>query len=82
MKTTTQVRKWGNSLAIRIPSRLAAELGLANESQIEIVSDGMKATIKRDYGHASSLDELVSRITPSNVHQEKDWGGPVGNEIW
>ena len=46
MKSTTQVKKWGNSLAIRIPSRVARELGLTCDSQIEITSDGRTATIK------------------------------------
>ena len=26
--------------------------------------------------------ELVSRITPENLHSETDWGQPVGKEQW
>jgi antitoxin MazE len=29
-----------------------------------------------------SLDELVRRITPKNRHDEADWGGPFGGEVW
>jgi antitoxin MazE len=29
-----------------------------------------------------SLDELVRRITPKNRHDESDWGGPLGDEVW
>jgi antitoxin MazE len=29
-----------------------------------------------------SLDELVRRITPKNRHDEIDWRGPVGDEVW
>jgi antitoxin MazE len=29
-----------------------------------------------------SLDELVCRITPRNRHDESDWGGPLGDEVW
>lgn len=29
-----------------------------------------------------SLDELVSRITPENLHAETDCGEPVGKEVW
>lgn len=82
MKTTTQVKMWGNSLAIRIPSRVARDLGLTSDSQIEITSDGSTATIKREENPRISLEELVKGITPENIHSEVDWGKPVGNEIW
>jgi hypothetical protein len=29
-----------------------------------------------------TLDDLVSRITPENVHGETDWGPPAGREAW
>lgn len=32
-----QVAKWGNSLAVRLPAKLVAELGLAEGDEIEIV---------------------------------------------
>jgi antitoxin MazE len=82
MKTTTQVKMWGNSLAIRIPSRVARDLGLTSDSQIEITSDGTTAIIKREENSRLSLEELVKGITPENIHGEVDWGEPAGNEIW
>lgn len=82
MKTTAQVKKWGNSLAIRIPSRVARDLGLSNDSQVEITSDGTIATIKREVGSDLSLDALVKGITADNIHEELGWGTPVGKEVW
>jgi len=82
MKTTTQVKKWGNSLAIRIPSRVARDLGLSNDSHVEITSDGNIATIKREADPGLSLDALVKGITSANVHGEVDWGTLAGKEIW
>jgi len=32
-----QIAKWGNSLAVRLPAKLVAELGLAEGDEIEIV---------------------------------------------
>jgi antitoxin MazE len=29
-----------------------------------------------------SLDALVGRITPGNRHDESDWGGRRGHELW
>lgn len=82
MKTTTQVKKWGNSLAIRVPRRVAADLGLSEDSLVEITTDGSTATVKAEANHPFSLEDLVKGITPDNVHSEVDWGAPIGKEIW
>ena len=29
-----------------------------------------------------SLEEMLARITPENLHAEIDWGAPVGREVW
>ena len=76
-----EVQKWGNSMAFRIPSAYAKDLGLKLKTKLEIkISDGqLVATpiVKRKY----NLKDLVSRVTPENTHGECDWGGPVGMEI-
>ena len=82
MKTTVQVKKWGNSLAIRIPSRVARDLGLQDNSHVQITTNGDTATIKREMDAPISLENLVGRITPENMHGEMDWGAPVGKEVW
>ena len=40
---TTQVGKWGNSLAVRIPGAFAKELDLAEGAEVEVthVKDGL-----------------------------------------
>ena len=78
---TTQVGKWGNSLAVRIPGAFAKELELNEGAEIEItrVGDGILLRAAR---HEYTLDELLSRITPENIHGETDWGPPVGRESW
>jgi antitoxin MazE len=82
MKTTVQIKKWGNSLAIRIPSRVASDLGLKDNSHVQITTDGDSATIRREVDAPISLEDLVKGITPENVHGEMDWGAPVGKEVW
>lgn len=82
MKTTSSVKKWGNSLAVRIPTSVAQDLGLSENSSIQIVSNGSVATIQPKKHKKETLDELVAAITPKNLHEEADWGGPVGKEIW
>jgi antitoxin MazE len=82
MNTTSSVKKWGNSLAVRIPSAVAQDLGLSENSTVQITSDGAVATIKPKKCDKVSLKELVAGITPDNRHQEVDWGEPVGKEVW
>ena len=79
---TLKVQKWGNSLAIRIPSALAKDAHLREGTPIEISGDETKIVLpprrpQREY----SLKERVDRITPENIHPEIDWGPPVGNEF-
>ena len=79
---TSTVTKWGNSLAVRIPQNLARELLVEEGTEVELsVIDGVlvvKPTVQKQY----TLDELVSGITPENIHPEADWGVAVGNEFW
>jgi antitoxin MazE len=82
MTTTSSVKKWGNSLAIRIPTIVAQDLGLSENSTVQIASDGVVATIQPKKRNKVSLKELVAGITPDNIHQEVDWGEPVGKEVW
>jgi len=44
-------------------------------------SGGKKVAAElRPSNRISSLDELVARITPENIHPEVDWGPEVGQE--
>ncbi|HEV3078251.1 MAG TPA: AbrB/MazE/SpoVT family DNA-binding domain-containing protein [Gemmataceae bacterium] len=77
----TQIGKWGNSLAVRIPGIYAKELGLKEGMELEI-SLAQDAITLRPGQHEYSLDELVSGITEENRHAETDWGTPRGREAW
>jgi antitoxin MazE len=78
----TRVQKWGNSLAVRIPSSFAAETGITQDSPVEItLSDGgiaIAPIARPEY----TLEQLVAGINRRNRHPEFDTGAPVGNEIW
>jgi len=77
-----KLSRWGNSLAVRIPSPIAekAELHEGVSVDIEAVGDGVLRLTPLK--HAPSIDELVAEITDENRHEEADWGSPVGNEAW
>ena len=78
----TTIRKWGNSLAVRIPKPFAAELGLAEDSAVELrVSDGT-LVIAPAARLAYRLADLVTGIRRSNLHGEVSSGARRGKEIW
>ena len=77
----TQIGKWGNSLAVRIPGAYAKDLGLREGLKLDIslLRGGLFfRLVSKEY----SLKELVAGITPQNVHEEMDWGEAVGREGW
>ena len=77
----TQIGKWGNSLAVRIPLAFVREAQLQEGTTVDVrVSEGrlIITPIRRKY----RLDQLVAGITPENRHAETDWGEPIGNEAW
>lgn len=82
MPSHTQISKWGNSLAVRIPQPVAREARLAEGDRITVTLDQDGAIVLRSARKKYSLDELVSRITPKNRHEETDWGPAQGKEIW
>lgn len=76
------VAKWGNSLAIRIPQNIAKEINITEGSAVDFsVKDGI-LTIQPIKRKRYSLDELVEKITPDNLHDEIGGGVAMGNEVW
>jgi antitoxin MazE len=77
----TQIGKWGNSLAVRLPGAYAKDLGLREgmELEISLVNGGL---LLRPAPKEYSLEELVAGITPENLHEETDWGPAIGRETW
>jgi antitoxin MazE len=78
---TAQVGRWGNSLAVRIPGAYVKDLGLREGMELEVSLVGGGILLRPRHG-GYTLEELVARITPENVHGETDWGGPAGRESW
>jgi len=78
----TRVKKWGNSLALRIPKPLAQEVGLTDDSPVHVVVRGGKLEIEPAVEAAPSLEDLLAGVSKMNLHSEVDWGSPVGKETW
>jgi antitoxin MazE len=77
------VKKWGNSLALRIPAHLARQLNLTEDTQVVCtVVDGALVVKPANERPPYTLDQLLDRITPENIHLETDTGGAMGKESW
>lgn len=78
----TVLRKWGNSLALRLPVALLREADMALEQKVTVtVADG-RIVIAPCERVAYDLDALLDDITPRNRHAAFDTGAPVGKEVW
>lgn len=78
---TSRVRKWGNSLALRIPKSVALEAQVSEGDPVDVSADN-GAIVIRPSRRTYSLWELAGAITSRNRHRETDWGRPVGHESW
>jgi len=77
---TVAIKKWGNSLALRIPKDIARTLHIKDNSTLELNIENGALVIKPQ--HETVLEDLISGIHADNLHTEIDTGKAVGNEAW
>jgi len=77
-----QFAKWGDWLALRIPGDYAREIAAEDGKQAELTIEGRSLVVTPiENAPVADLDELISRITPENLHGEIGTGFAVGNEF-
>lgn len=82
------IKKWGNSLATRIPKAVAESIDLHLDQQVEIEAINGRIIItpikkRKEY----TLEELLSQCKPEAMalnEEDKEWlnAVPVGEEAW
>lgn len=77
----TQMVKWGNSLAVRIPKAVVEEARLKEGDALEIEAAAEGRVELRRPTKIPTLAQLVSQITPENRFAEIRIGGEVGKEV-
>lgn len=78
----TKVRKWGNSLGVRIPKAFAEEAVLGEGSAVDVsVSEG-RIVVTPVAARRYTLDTLLAGVTRENRHAEITTGRPRGQEVW
>ena len=78
----TVVKRWGNSIGVRLPKTIAQEAEITEGGSVSIEARDERIIItpvrKRHY----QLADLVRRITPRNRHEVIETGKPCGKEAW
>ena len=75
-----RIQRWGHSLALRIPKALASELGVSQDSLVELELREGQLVIAPARPSAVTLEALLAGITDENLHDEVEVGMAVGNE--
>jgi antitoxin MazE len=74
------LKRWGNSIGLRIPKGIADSIGLKADDTVDI-NASQDGFVVRKARRKYVLKDLLSRVTPENRHAPVDWGGPKGNEL-
>jgi antitoxin MazE len=74
------IKKWGNSLGLRIPNLIVRELSLKDGSIVNINDNGNEIIIKPV--QRAKLSEMLDKINEQNIHEEIETFAPIGKEIW
>jgi antitoxin MazE len=75
----TNIAKWGNSLAVRLPMDIAEEMRLSEGSPVEVrVEAGV--LILRQARPRYTLAELLVGINPKAMRAAWKWGPDKGRE--
>jgi antitoxin MazE len=77
-----QVKKWGNSASVRIPSALMTSAHLQLDQMVEIREEGGRLVIEPIVVPSYDLDDMLSNMTPDTFHDDLDFGTSIGSEVW
>lgn len=76
----TVVKKWGNSASVRLPAAIMQAAGLNVDDAVDVREESGRIIIEPAQRKEYDLTELVKGITRENLHDEVDFGKPVGKE--
>jgi len=77
---TSQIVKWGNSLAIRIPKPVAEKARVREGDPMLIEASDGRIRLRRSRPRVPALRELVAQMDPKNRYKEVSAGLARGKE--
>jgi antitoxin MazE len=75
----TEIARWGNSLAVRLPKQVLEQAGLSEGVPVELVVES-GTVVLRPAKPRYDIDKLIAGITPENLPESFD-DAPVGREL-
>jgi antitoxin MazE len=81
---TQTVKRWGNSLAVRIPAHLATQAHLEEGREVDVqVEDGVVVVRLHQAIPRFSRERLIQQFREGKLQQHElmDFGDPVGSEL-
>jgi len=76
------VRKWGNSASVRIPAAVLRAARVELDEPVDVREESGRIVIEPVRHKEYDLGDLLKEITRENLHEEIDFGGRVGKELW
>lgn len=75
------IRKWGNSLAVRIPGAMARQLDVKPGTTVEIAVENEAIVVRPRRRPRYGLKDLLKKCKRSQLHGEMDLGPDIGREV-
>ena len=74
------LKQWGNSLGIRIPKSILAELDIDDSDMLQISVENNAIVLRKSFKH-KTFEERMAEYDNNISVCEYDWGEPQGKEI-
>jgi len=76
------IKKWGNSLGVRLPASIAREARLKENQKVRIETDGDQVTIRAADNSLLSLEQRLDIFDKEKFGGEIMAAQSVGAEVW
>lgn len=77
----TMVRKWGNSLGVRLSRSAAQEAHVSEGSTVDVRVKNGEIRVRPRRKAKYHLQDMIAAIHPGNIHDALDADRPKGREL-
>jgi antitoxin MazE len=74
-----QISRWGNSLGLRLPRSLAAQIGVSAGEKVDVIAQG-ETLVVRAVRPRWRIEDLLANMTPEAMSSAFSWGDDAGRE--
>jgi len=76
------IKKWGNSLGVRIPATIARQARFKENQRVRIEVEGDRVTITPANSDFMTLEERLNVFDPNQQGGEEMVSKSIGAEVW